>query len=113
MNYAIHEHQNIQVIQIQDLLNELDNHSILADIKKRFSEGKYSCIVDLSEMEYMNSVGLNFLISLVSTAQKNNTYLALANAGEQIIKLLKTTKLYPIFHLTASVEEALQEIEKK
>jgi anti-anti-sigma factor len=111
MTYAIHEHQDIQVIQIHSLFNELDNQSILKDFNYRLHSGKSAFIVDLSELTYVNSIGLNLLILLMSSARKTDTYLALANASEQVIKLLKVTKLYTVFHLTPTVEEALQEIE--
>lgn len=113
MTYAIHHHEDTQVIQVHNLLNELENLSILKEIKKRFQDNRSAFIIDLSELEFMNSVGLNFLIALLTDAKKNNNYMAIANANDQVVKLLKTTKLLPIFNLTTSVEEALQEIENK
>lgn len=113
MTYAIHHHEDTQVIQVHNLLNELENLTILQEVKKRFQNNGSAFIIDLSELEFMNSVGLNFLIALLTNAKKNNTYMAIANANEQVVKLLKTTKLLPVFNMTTSVEEALQEIENK
>ncbi len=111
MTYAIHEHSAIQVVQVNSLFNELENKIILEDVKKRMAQGFNEFIVDLSELNFMNSVGLNFLISMMNNSKASGSYLAVANANEQVINLLEITKLKKMFTLTQSVEEALQYLE--
>jgi len=112
MTYAIHEHEAIQVVQVNNLLNELDNKVILQEVKDRMSAGFSEFIVDLSELDFMNSVGLNFLISMMTSSKEIGAYLAVANANEQIVNLLEITKLRKMFTLTQSVEEAFQHFER-
>ncbi len=113
MNYAIHEHEAIQVVQVNDLLNELENKIILKEVKERMENGSNEFIVDLSELDFMNSVGLNFLISIMTSSKEKGGSLAVANANEQVISLLEVTKLKNMFTLTQTVEEALQNLETK
>lgn len=112
MTYAIHEHAAIQVVQVNNLFNELENNIILQEIKSRIEKGFNDFIVDLSELDFMNSVGLNFLLSLMNAAKTSGGYFAIANANEQVINLLRITKLSDMFTLTSTVEEALQKLEQ-
>lgn len=65
-------------------------------------------VVDLTRIQFMNSVGLNFLIALKKQSKAAGSQLALANVSAKIIQLLEITKLRPMFYVTNSVEEALQ-----
>jgi len=108
MAYSISEHNAIQVVEVKDLLNELDNRTILTDVQSRIEKGYNQFIVDLSKLDFMNSVGLNFLISVLTKSRKSGGDLALVNANDQVMKLLEVTKLKTLFNLSPSVEDAVQ-----
>lgn len=111
MTYAIHEHEAIQVVQVHNLLNELENKAIIQEVEQLVQKGKNAFIVDLSELNFMNSIGLNFLIKMMSTSKETNGFLAIANPNEQVLNLLEITKLKSLFNLTPSVEEAFRQLE--
>jgi anti-sigma B factor antagonist len=112
MTYAIHEHETVQVLQVTDLFNELDNRIILQNIKQLIEKGSNDFVIDLSQLKFMNSVGLNFLISMMTTSKASGGFLALANPNQQIITLLEITKLKNMFNLSDTVEEAYLTIGK-
>jgi anti-sigma B factor antagonist len=109
MTYTIHQHQTIQVVKVEDLLNELTNKEILNDVQSYVEKGFNKFIIDLSDLRFMNSIGLNFLISMMKNSKNSGGELAVANANDQIIGLLEITKLKKMFNLKPSVEKALQE----
>ncbi|MBN8545879.1 MAG: STAS domain-containing protein [Ignavibacteria bacterium] len=76
-------------------------------IKKFLSEGKKNIVVDLGEVKFMNSSGLGMLIAGLTTVNKENGKLKLANVEEKIHSLLVITKLVTIFESYPSVEDAL------
>ncbi|GAB1349016.1 STAS domain-containing protein [Ignavibacteriales bacterium] len=76
-------------------------------IKKFLSEGKKNIVVDLGEVKFMNSSGLGMLIAGLTTVNKEDGKLKLANVEEKIHSLLVITKLVTIFESYPSVEEAL------
>ena len=76
-------------------------------IKKFLSEGKKKIVVDLGEVKFMNSSGLGMLIAGLTTVNKENGKLKLANVEEKIHSLLVITKLVTIFESYPSVEDAL------
>lgn len=112
MTYAIHEHETVQVVQVNNLFNELDNKIILQDVKQLVAKGCHDFVIDLADLKFMNSVGLNFLISMMKVSKVSGGFLAVANANQQIISLLEITKLINMFMLTKTVEEAFLAFEK-
>jgi len=109
MTYTIHQHQAIQVVKVENLLNEMSNKKILNDVQSYIEKGFNKFVIDLSDLNFMNSVGLNFLLSMMKNSEKSGGELAVANANDQIIGLLEITKLKNMFNLKPSVETALQE----
>ncbi len=109
MTYTIHQHQTIQVVKVENLLNEMSNKKILSDVQSYIEKGFNKFVIDLSDLNFMNSVGLNFLLSMMKNSEKSGAKLAVANANAQIIGLLEITKLKKMFNLKPSVEKALQE----
>src|SRR5690606_25128916 len=99
MTYTFHQHQSIQVVKVESLLNEMTNNEILDQVQLYIEKGYNNFIVDLSELNFMNSVGLNFLLSMMKNSERSGGSLALVNANDQIIGLLEITKLKSLFNL--------------
>ena len=56
----------------------------------------------------MNSIGLNLLILIQERAKKLRGKVMLVQVSPLVTKLLKMTKLYPLFEITETVEEAFE-----
>ena len=83
--------------------------SLLHDKLYEFIEqDKKKFIVDLSEVDWMNSTGLGILISGFTTLRNNDGKLKLANVTEKIKSLLVITKLDPVFESYDSIAEAIE-----
>jgi anti-sigma B factor antagonist len=65
-------------------------------------------VIDLKDVDWMNSTGLGILISGYTTLRNNNGSLKLANLTEKIQSLLTITKLVTVFESYDSVEEAVR-----
>lgn len=65
-------------------------------------------VIDLKDVDWMNSTGLGILISGYTTLRNNNGVLKLANVTEKIQSLLTITKLVTVFESYDSVEEAVK-----
>lgn len=112
MSHSFLQHNNnTQILEVKSLLNEYDNKAIMRAVEERIDSGNNKFVLDLSKMDFMNSVGLNFLISFTKKLKTSGGGLALANASNQIVKLLEVTKLTSFFHLESSVDDALKRLE--
>ena len=82
--------------------------SLLHDKLYEFIEqDKKNVIVDLSQVEWMNSTGLGILISGFTTLRNSQGTLKLANVTEKIRSLLTITKLAPVFESYDSIDDAI------
>ncbi|MEM6964771.1 MAG: STAS domain-containing protein [Bacteroidota bacterium] len=114
MTHSFSEHHDqIQVLQVNSLLNEYDNKSIMQDVESKIDNGWKKFVLDLSKTDIMNSVGLNFLIFMLKRAKRSGGSFAVANASESIVKLLEVTKLKSFFQLAPSVDDAMQSLAKE
>ncbi len=108
MTYSISEHNNnLQILEVRSLLNEIENKEILKEIETLFQRGKNKFIIDLAKLDFMNSVGLNFLISMMTKSKDNGGALALANVSKQVTDLLHMTKLKEFFTISPNLEDAI------
>ena len=70
--------------------------------------GKKQVVIDLSQVNWMNSTGLGILISTLTTLRNNNGELKLANVTEKIQSLLVITKLAPVFDSFDTIDDAVK-----
>lgn len=110
LNYSLADQNGVQVLRIHDLLNEHTHQELLRTVDQKLNQGLARFVVDLEEMDYMNSVGLNFLLTLRSRSQDHGGQLVLANASSRVLELLDMTKLRPVFQLTPNLDQALLKV---
>ena len=80
----------------------------LRDIMKESTEGdKFFLVVDMDQMEFMDSSGLGALVSRIAITRSNNGDVRLACVKEPISKLLELTHLDKIFQSFESVQAAV------
>lgn len=83
--------------------------SLLHDkLYEYIEQDKKQVVIDLAQVDWMNSTGLGILISGLTTLRNNEGTLKLANVTEKIKSLLTITKLAPVFESYDSVDEAIK-----
>lgn len=112
MAYSFSTINDVEILRVDNLLNPLDNQKIIQKIEKKIQDSSNTFIVDLSEMDFMNSSGLNFLISILTRSRSAGGEVAIANLSENIKKILLVTRLNSAFNVYENVEEALSSFEK-
>jgi anti-sigma B factor antagonist len=108
MNYSVSEQDDIIVIS---LTGKIMGGPEATEINEKFNQliddKKLKVVIDLNEVEWMNSSGLGILIGAVSLFKNNNGQLRIINISERIQNLLKITKLAGIFETSNSLNEAI------
>lgn len=105
--YRVSQVGPVQVLTVLNLLNEYANQQIILAAQSLIDSGHYRFVVDLSEIQVMNSVGLNFLITLRSRSADHGGNVILCNASPRVKQLLEVTKLHTIFQTAGSVAEGV------
>ena len=112
MSFSIKEQaENIQILEVKDLFDELENKKVLRAASATIERGFNRIIVDLTGQEYMNSVGLNLLISLFTQSKEAGGGLTIVNPSLHILKLMEITKLKSFFTYDRTVEDALHRMQ--
>lgn len=90
-----------------DLIGEDNGIDIIEVINDQIQKGVKLCVVDISELRYINSSGIGVLITILTKFRNKGGELWLVNPSESVKKLLIITKLNAIFNITDSEEEAI------
>jgi anti-sigma B factor antagonist len=86
--------------------------SLLRDeVKKAISESKH-IVLNLGEVNYIDSGGLGTLVALGTTAQNAGGAIKLTNLTKRVGDLLQVTKLLTIFDVYNSEAEAIESFRK-
>ncbi len=77
-------------------------------IRNLASEGNQSLVIDLTEVEFINSWALGVLIGGHVNYSKRGGHIKLASMSKRIDQLLVITKLVRIFEVHSSLDEAIK-----
>lgn len=111
MSFSFHikKENNVLIIALNGSLNNKQQaENLLEEIDFYFNEGVNSIILDLTEMEYMNSSGLGIFISILTQTRNRNGEVVIINIPKKINQLLVITKLNSVFSIAHNIEEAKQ-----
>ncbi len=106
MTYTIQQHDEVQLLEVDNLVNEFDNRTILREVIDLIESGANRFIIDLKNLKFLNSAGLNFLISVLTRSRNAGGDTVIANVSEEASQLLVITKLKQVFTTAKSVDEA-------
>jgi anti-sigma B factor antagonist len=113
MAYTFLEKDGVQILNVDNLLNPLDNQEIIRAVEDKIEAKFTEFVVDLDQMDFMNSTGLTFLISILTRSRNAGGDVAIANLSENIKKILLVTRLNSAFSVYENVEDALSFFEKE
>jgi anti-sigma B factor antagonist len=111
MEMKIRKNQEIYIIDVQgelDLYNAYKFKELLTTMLEQKIE---RFIINLDEVEYIDSSGIGVLIYLSSTVKKSNLKLAITNIHGSVKKVMELTKLMDYFPITDTLDEAMKKVE--
>jgi anti-sigma B factor antagonist len=90
-----------------DLIGENDGAGVLAIATDAIQNKVLKCVVDISNLRYINSSGIGVLITILTKFRNKGGEVFLLKPSDSVQKLLVITKLNAIFQIAKSEEEAL------
>jgi anti-sigma B factor antagonist len=91
-----------------------DESSLLREeVKKAIHDGQKRIVLNLKEINYIDSGGLGTLVALHTTAQNAGSNIKLASLTQRVGDLLQVTKLLTVFEVHNSEYEALESFRKE
>jgi len=108
MKYTVTEKKGLVVLALSGKIMGGPEATEINDVINRLiDEKKNKIVIDLKNVELMNSSGLGILIGAVTLLKNNQGGLRLIQVPDKIQALLKSTKLNTVFEISNTFEEAV------
>jgi anti-sigma B factor antagonist len=108
MNFVQEVKGEILILRISgDLIGEDNGTQLLSAVNDAVSHKIVICIIDISELRYINSSGIGVLITVLTKFRNKGGEVYLQNPSESVKKLLVITKLNAIFQIIKSEDEII------
>ncbi len=106
---SIHVHV-VDEMQVFELVGSLDiatSPTVRAALTSASERGNHRLVVDLTQVDFLDSTGLGALIGGQRRAKEFNGEVRLVAKEGQILRLLRITGLLKVFAVYATLEDAL------
>lgn len=108
LTFNISEEKNIQKLTlIGELIDKNQATELMTAIDELLELGKSKLMIDLTDLKYMNSSGLNVLIQLLTKTRTKGGESVIYNVNKKVNELLIITKLNTLFKVANNKEEAI------
>ena len=95
------------VIYASDYLNKLTGERIERECKKQLDSGCRALVINFSDTELVNSIGVSILLGIIDIAEKNGAQLIFSDVNYQTAELFEMLGLTRHVVLARDEEEAL------
>jgi anti-sigma B factor antagonist len=107
MNFAQEIRNNTLILRIAgDLIGEDSGTRLVEAVNEAVSHQVPTCIIDISDLRYINSSGIGVLITILTKFRNKGGEVYLMRPSESVSKLLVITKLNAIFQVIQNENEA-------
>lgn len=105
--------KQLNSIPILMLDGEVDVYTaprVKSSLVELVNEGKYNIIVDLNNVDFMDSSGLGVLVGSLKRVKPHQGTISIVCSKEKILKIFKITGLTKVFPINDTQEEAIKNI---
>ncbi len=112
-DYHISEENNFQILKLSgELIDKHQAIDLMKSIDSLLDTDKNKWAIDLSDLKYMNSSGLNVLIQILTRTRNKGGESVIFNVSKKVNELLVITKLNTLFKVSGTKAEALEKLGK-
>ncbi len=108
MKFNIKMREGIAIIVLEgDMVGGPDATLLSEKFRDLIGAGTNRIVLDMEQVDYMNSSGLGILIAGVTTVRNSGGELKLLHLIKKLRDLLRITKLHRVFEIYENEEEAI------
>ena len=107
MELKIRKNGDVYIIDVTGEMDLYNSYKLKELVMKMLEKSVKNFIINLEQVDYIDSSGIGALIYICSTIKKMNLNLAIANIHGSVKKVIELTKLMRYFPIANSIEEAL------
>jgi anti-sigma B factor antagonist len=110
---SVSEIRNCKVFHLKGrLMDQQQADRLMATLDEELVDGHTSVILDMGELHYMNSTGLNIMINVLTRTRNAGGDTLIAAISHSVRQLFIVTKLDTVFIITDTVDEAVAKLSK-
>lgn len=110
MTIKLKKNDNIYVIELDGELDLYNAYKVKTLYTKMIEKGIHSIILDLENLDYLDSSGLGSIIYIFSDLKKHNGKMSLCNLNGSPKNLIQMTRLDKLFLIADTIEESIEQI---
>jgi anti-anti-sigma factor len=95
------------VVYASDYLNKLTGERIERECKKQLESGARALVIDFSDTELVNSIGISILLGIIDIAEKGGALVVFSDVNSETVQLFDMLGLTRHVVLAANEQEAL------
>ena len=111
MELKIRKNGENYIIDVNGEMDLYNSYKLKELVMKMLEKKVERFIINLENVDYIDSSGIGALIYICSTIKKMNLKLVITNIHGSVKKVIELTKLMGYFPITQSIEEALERME--
>ena len=111
MELKIRKSGETYIIDVNGEMDLYNSYKLKELVMKMLEKKVERFIINLENVDYIDSSGIGALIYICSTIKKMNLKLVITNIHGSVKKVIELTKLMGYFPITQSIEEALERME--
>lgn len=111
-NFEIETAHQLKIIKLSgNLINRPWMDDLIRETDNSIENGISNFIIDLQEVELMNSSGISMLVNILTKARRSGGDVILCNVNEKVERLMLITKLNTIFSIMENLQQAKNHFE--
>ena len=107
MELKMRKSAEIYIVDVNGEMDLYNSYKLKELIMKMLEKKVRTFIINLEQVDYIDSSGIGALIYICSTIKKMNLKLSITNVHGSVKKVIELTKLMGYFPIASTVEEAL------
>ncbi len=100
----------IRTIHLTGEMDLYSSNALKETVAELWKDGHTRLVIDLSELDYVDSSGIGALLGVYSSSQKRGHRIIFCGATGSVLKVIELTKLDGFLPLERSLEQALEAI---
>jgi anti-sigma B factor antagonist len=98
MEFSTHQVDGVAIVDLSGRITLGEGSVVLRDtVRDLLSKGQKKILLNLADVNYIDSSGIGELVSAFTTTKKQGGELKLLNLAKRVHDLLQITKLYTVF----------------
>lgn len=98
------------VVYASDYLNKLTGERIERECRKQLDSGARALVIDFSDTELVNSIGISILLGIIDIAEKSGALVVFSDVNSETIQLFEMLGLTRHVVLAKNEQEALSSL---